>query len=154
MLPQPTGSVWLTASMKSEVSAWAEGIGYAMGLPVARDGVLLYVGQYQLLVADACSGLNSMFSLTALGALFLYLQREQSRIVRFIVMLCIWPIAFLANVMRVLTLILVTFYLGDEVGQGFMHQLAGLFLFSAALGLLYGVNKLLTLIWPRKQESS
>ncbi|MCV4655922.1 archaeosortase/exosortase family protein, partial [Escherichia coli] len=61
----------VTASLKQAVSAIDEDLLYFIGYPIARSGVVLMVGQYQLLVADACSGLNSMFSLTSLGVLYL-----------------------------------------------------------------------------------
>jgi hypothetical protein len=51
---------------------------YALGYPVGRIGVILTWGQYQLLVADACAGLNSMFTLEALGLLYMNLTRYTS----------------------------------------------------------------------------
>lgn len=40
--------------------------------------MVLTIGQYQILVADACSALNSRFSLSAAGLLYLYLMRYRS----------------------------------------------------------------------------
>ncbi len=57
----------ITGLLKQEVSVVVEQLLYMAGYPVARNGVVLIVGQYQLLVADACSGLNSLFSLSALA---------------------------------------------------------------------------------------
>jgi len=49
-----------TASMlKQWVSVIAVEILYDAGYPIARDGVVIMIAQYKLLVADACSGLNS-----------------------------------------------------------------------------------------------
>ena len=59
----------ITGPLKQWVSVIVEGMLYAAGYPIARTGVTMTIGQYQLLVADACSGLNSMFSLSALGTL-------------------------------------------------------------------------------------
>ncbi|HQT26291.1 MAG TPA: archaeosortase/exosortase family protein, partial [Burkholderiales bacterium] len=56
----------LTGPLKQHVSVLAENILYDLGYPIARNGVMLSIGPYQLLVADACSGLYSMFSLSAL----------------------------------------------------------------------------------------
>jgi hypothetical protein len=52
----------MTLPLKEEVSALAAKVMYAAGYPIAHEGVVITVGQYQLLVADACAGLNSMFS--------------------------------------------------------------------------------------------
>ena len=47
----------------------------AFGYPVARVGVTIYVGPYQLLVEDACAGLNSLVSLSAIGLFYVYMLR-------------------------------------------------------------------------------
>lgn len=123
----------MTLPLKQEVSALAARLMYAAGYPIAHEGVVITVGQYQLLVADACAGLNSMFSLSALGLLFLYLVRRQSWWHNALVVACLLPIAFVANLVRVIVLVLVTYHFGDEAGQGFMHGLSGLVLFAIAL---------------------
>jgi exosortase/archaeosortase family protein len=53
------------------------------------------------------------------------------------------PIAFIANVVRVLILILVTFYFGDEAGQGFVHTFAGMVLFGVGLVMMLATDGLL-----------
>ncbi len=79
MIPLP-GSVvdMLTGTLKQYVSVLAENALYALGYPIARTGVMLTIGPYELLVADACSGLHSMFSLYAMGLLYLYLAQYKS----------------------------------------------------------------------------
>lgn len=125
--------VTLTGPLKQQVSVLAENILYLLNYPIARSGVMLSIGQYQLLVADACSGLNSMFSLSALGLFYAYLVRRPGWVHNTFLLASILPIAFFANVMRVILLVLITYYFGDEVGQGFAHKMAGLVLFMAAL---------------------
>jgi hypothetical protein len=49
---------------------------HAFGYPVSRSGVILQVGQYQLLVGDACAGLQTLFVLEAMGLLYLNLVRH------------------------------------------------------------------------------
>jgi|CXWL01.1.fsa_nt_gi exosortase B len=124
----------LTGSLKQQVSILAENILYWFDYPVARSGVMLSIGQYQLLVADACSGLNSMFSLSALGMFYAYFVGRSSWVHNTILLVSIIPIAFFANVLRVIILVLITYYFGDEVGQGFAHNMAGIVLFMVALG--------------------
>jgi len=123
----------LTLPTKQGVSELAAQILYTAGYPVARSGVILIIGQYQLLVADACSGLNSMFSLTAVGLLYLYVANRESLLHNAMIVVSLLPIAFFANMVRVIALVLVTFYFGDAAGQGFMHWLSGLMLFVIAL---------------------
>lgn len=123
----------LTGPLKQQVSLLAENILYWFGYPIARSGVVLSIGPYQLLVADACSGLNSMFSLSALGLFYTYLVQRTGWLHNAILLASIIPIAFFANVIRVVILVLITYYFGDEVGQGFAHKASGLALFMIAL---------------------
>jgi exosortase B len=142
LVPLPASFVdALTGSLKQEVSALAEHILYVAGYPVARDGVVLQVGQYQLLVADACSGLNSMISLSALGLLYLHLVRRKSKLHNLVVLASIVPIACAANVIRVVALALVTYYWGNAAGQGYLHEVAGLVLVMAALLLIVSLDR-------------
>jgi len=135
-----------TGPLKQYVSLLVEHGLYVAGYPIARSGVVLSIGQYQLLVADACSGLHSMFSLSALGVLYLYMVQRRSAIHNILLLLSIWPIAFLANVIRVAALVLITYYFGDEAGQGFLHEFAGMILFVVALGFLVLFDEMLSRI--------
>ena len=139
----------VTSGLKQHISAMAEMLLYTLGYPVARSGVTLMVGQYQLLVADACSGINSLFSLFALGFIYLYLQAYASKIRNILLLLVIAPIAILANIIRVIVLVLVTYYLGDEAGQGFIHGLAGILLFIVSLASLFVWDLILGLFIQR-----
>jgi exosortase B len=141
MVPLPGPLVdALTGPLKQWVSQIAETLLYHAGYPIARDGVMLTIAQYQLLVADACSGLHSMFSLSALGLLFMYLMKRPGIAHNAIMLASILPIAFAANIARVIVLILVTYHLGDEAGQGFLHGAAGIVLLIVALLFLFAID--------------
>ena len=102
-------------------------------------------------IADACSGLNTMFSLSALGLLFMYVTGRKSVLHNAIMLASILPIAFIANVVRVLVLILITFHFGDEAGQGYLHGSAGIVLLLAAVATLLMLDAVLArLIKPRR----
>lgn len=132
-----------TGPLKQHVSVIAEQVLYFFGYPIARSGVTLTIGPYQLLVADACSGLHSMFSLSAMGLLYLYLVGHKSWIRNGILIASILPIAFFANIIRVMILVLITYHMGDEAGQGFLHGFAGVMLFVVALLLLFALDAVL-----------
>jgi exosortase B len=142
-----------TGPLKQYISVIAEHVLYAAGYPIARSGVMLTVGPYQLLVADACSGLHSMFSLSAMGLLYLYLMQRTSITRNLIIMVAILPIAFAANVVRVMVLVLVTYHLGDEAGQGFLHGFAGIMLFVIGLLFLFVLDWLLGFIFPDRPRA-
>lgn len=143
MVPLPGALVAaVTTPLKSAVSAVATAVLYALGYPIARTGVMLSVGQYQLLVADACAGLNSMFTLEALGLLYMNLVGYTSLARNITLAILIIPISFFANVIRVMILVLVTYHFGDEAGQGFIHGAAGMVLFVVALTLMLIVDRI------------
>lgn len=144
MVPLPGPLVgMLTMPMKMAVSWATEHLLFAAGYPIARSGVILQVGQYQLLVADACAGLQTLLTLEALGLFYLNVVRHSSAFRNVALALLIIPISFTANVIRVITLSLVTYYLGDAAGQGFLHGFAGIVLFITALLLIIGVDAFL-----------
>ena len=144
MLPLPgTLVTMLTLPMKMAVSYVVEQILYWAGYPIARNGVILQIGQYQLLVADACAGLQTLLTLEALGLFYLNVVRHTSVFRNVALAILIVPISFGANVIRVITLTLITYYLGDAAGQGFLHDFAGMVLFLSALILILGVDSLL-----------
>ena len=144
MIPWPGDwVVALTSPLKAAVSSVAASLLHLLAYPVGQSGVTLTVGPYQLLVADACAGLNSMFTLEALGLLYMNLMRHTSVPRNVALAVLIVPIAFIANIVRVMILVLVTFHFGDEAGQGFVHDFAGLVLFVVALLLIFAVDAVL-----------
>lgn len=144
MIPLPGTVVEaVTMPMKLAVSNVAENVLYWAGYPIARSGVVLQIGQYKLLVADACAGLHTLFTLEALGLLYLKLTHSESAVRNILLAILIVPISFAANVIRVMVLTLITFYYGDAAGQGFLHGFAGMVLFASALIIIIGVDALL-----------
>lgn len=144
MIPLPGAIVdVVTMPMKMAVSYVTDAILFTAGYPIARSGVILQIGQYKLLVADACAGLQTLLTLEALGLFYLNVVRHTSVFRNVGLALLIVPISFTANVIRVITLTLITYYFGDEAGQGFLHGFAGMVLFASALLLIIGVDSLL-----------
>ena len=146
MIPLPGVVVdAVTMPMKMAVSYVAENVLFWAGYPIARTGVILQIGQYKLLVADACAGLHTLFTLEALGLLYLNIIRHDSLIRNIALAILIVPISFTANVIRVMVLTLITYHYGDEAGQGFLHGFSGMVLFLTALLLIIGVDSLIQL---------
>ena len=154
MIPLPSVVVdAITGSLKQWISIIVEQLLYAVGYPIARTGVILSIGPYQLQVADACSGLHSMFSLAALGTLFMYIMGKKPKLHMVTMLLLILPIAFTANIMRVIALVLITFYLGDEAGQGFLHGVAGMVLMLIALMFFFLLDKMLDALLVKRAKN-
>ena len=140
----------LTAGLKTFVSWASTHLIELMGYPVARIGVTLYVAQFQLLVEDACSGMNSIVSLTSVSLFYIYLLHSTSW--RYALFLTCWilPIAILANVIRVLMLVLITYHLGNEAAKGFLHNTAGMVMFVIALLGIFAVDRMLAPLFHKK----
>lgn len=155
MVPLP-GTVVdaLTEPLKHWISIIVVDVLHAVGYPIGRSGVMLTVGRYELLVADACSGLNSMFSLAALGALFIHIMGRQSRLHTALLVLAIVPIAFAANIVRVISLVLITYHFGDAAGQGFLHGAAGIVLMLVALLAYFALDWCLARALPAAGQAS
>lgn len=148
MFPPPETVVYtLTLPMKMGVSTAAIAILHALGYPIAGQGVMIYVGQYELLVAAACSGLNSIISLSAISLFYIYIRHEAEwRYAAFLVLLIV-PVSLIANLIRVLILILLTYHAGDAAAQGFLHNFAGLLMFAVALLTIFALDALFKPIW-------
>ena len=139
-LPGPVVAA-VTGPLKAGVSYVASELLFAAGYPISRAGVILNVGPYLILVADACAGLTSMFSLEAVGLLYLSIVRHPSVAHNLALSMLLIPIAFCANVVRVIVLVLVTYHLGDGAGRGFLHGFAGMLLFVVALMLIVPADR-------------
>ena len=124
-----------------------------LGYPVAQSGVSIFIGQYELLIATACSGLNSLISLTAIGSFYVYLRHNSTPGYTFMLIVAIVPIAIFANFIRVLTLALLTFYAGESTAQGFLHETSGMFLFIFALASIFLFDRLLSAVYSTRGVS-
>lgn len=148
-LPGPLVAA-VTGPLKAGVSYIASEVLFAASYPISRAGVILTVGPYLILVADACAGLTSMFSLEAVGLLYLNIVKHASPWRNATIALMVIPIAIVANVIRVLVLVLITYHLGDVAGRGFLHGFAGMLLFVVALALIFSLDHVLG--WFMKKE--
>ena len=139
-LPPDTLFAMMTQPLKILISQTAVSMLHLFGYPIAGSGVMIQIGQYQMLVAAACAGLNSLLSLTALGMFYSYI-RHSSNFPYMLVLICfILPIAVIANLVRVLLLLLITYHFGEAAGQGFFHELAGLSMFASALIAIFCID--------------
>ena len=144
VIPLPYAMIMtLTGPLKSGVSALTSQLLFWAGYPIGRSGVVITIGQYELLVATACAGLQTMFTLEALGLLYLHLRNYQSALRNALLALLIIPVSFCSNVIRVAVLALVTYHFGDAAGQGFFHGFAGMLLFATALVLIMLLDRAL-----------
>lgn len=150
MFPPPDTLVFtLTMPLKMALSQLAIALLRWFGLPIGGEGVTIFVGQYSLLVAAACSGLNSIIALAAISLFYIYVRHEAEWRYAVLLALLTVPVAMIANFVRVLCLILLTYYAGEAAAQGFLHNFAGLLMFSVAVISIFAIDVALKKIWDR-----
>lgn len=140
--PPDTVVAIVTQPLKLGISQTAVKLLHLLGYPIANAGVTIQVAQYEVLVAAACAGLNSLISLSAIGLFYVYIRHNANWRYALLLVLAIVPVAILANFVRVLALILITYHMGDAAAQGFLHDFAGLTMFAVAVLGIFGVDAL------------
>jgi exosortase len=126
-----------TVPLKVFISDAVTQVLYAMGYPIAQNGVMIMISSYQLLVKDACSGMNSVFALSAIGVFYFYAFRWNTKIRGLLLLAAIVPITIIANFIRVLALVLFAYYGGIDAVEGTLHDLTGIGLFVVAVTLMF-----------------
>jgi exosortase B len=151
-LPPPDTVVTaVTQPIKIAISTWAVSVLHLLGYPVASSGVAIQIGQYQLLVAAACAGLNSIVTLTALCLFYVYLKHRSNVIALIVIAVAAIPVAVISNFVRVLALVLITYHFGDAAAQGFLHDFAGLLMFAVALLTIFGIDQLVSPLLVKRE---
>jgi exosortase B len=134
--------------LKEFVSRIVDDTLHKAGYPIARHGVVLMIGPYTLLIADACAGLNSIISVLGIGLIYAYLTHRTDRWLGIALVVSAVPIALMANVVRVASLVLVTYHYGDEAGSAF-HDRADLLEIALAFGSFFFLDGLLSKAFGR-----
>ena len=139
----PTGMAMLTGGLRLWITWVSVASVRLAGLEASRDGLNILVDQYQITMREACSGLNSIISLTAVGLMYITLRRQRPVKAALVMLPILVLLALVANYVRVICLILATHFLGEEVAQSFLHEGAGVVTFAVALGGAIAADHLL-----------
>jgi exosortase B len=132
-----------TVPLKAWISDLVTNFLYALDYPIAQNGVMIMIGPYELMVKDACSGMNSIFALSAIGIFYVHEFVDKNWIRRLILIASIIPITIVANFLRVLALVLASYYMGVDRVEGLFHDLTGIALFVFALALFFLLDGLI-----------
>lgn len=153
LIKPPSGLVAeLTQPLKIWISEVAVSLLHFLGYPIGNSGVAIQIAQYELLVQQACAGLGSIFTLFAIGLLYLHLTNPGGKLRGALLIAGTLPIAVLANLVRVIVLILLTYHAGNGVAQGFAHDLAGVATFVFAMLGMLALDGLLGFIAARRRR--
>ena len=134
--------------LQSLATHWSAAIVGAVGIPVAVTGAEIHLPHSAFVIGLPCSGMSTLISLLALAALLAYILkgRTYKRVVLF---LLAFPIAILANLIRVVSLLLIGNHWGAEVAMTYFHHYSSLVFYLVALLLLGLIARLLGCHIPR-----
>jgi len=123
-------------------SRFGEAVLTTLGVPVLREGNVITLATTSLEVAEACSGIRSLISLSTVAIVYGYFL--ESRVwVRIALALAAIPVAIVANGVRVAGTGLTAHYFGAEAAEGFFHSFSGFLVFLVAFLLLLIIHRLL-----------
>jgi exosortase len=150
MIPLPTVVYnQITFPLQLFASAVAERSLEVLNIPVLRDGNVLELASQKLSVAEACSGIRSLLSLSFLSLVYAYFF-DRKVWMRWVLLIATIPIAIVANSARV-TLTGVFSEIDPSLAEGFFHEAEGWVIFVVALVMLVAVHQLLNWVYRRWQ---
>ena len=106
-----------------------------IGVPSVRQGNIIYLPQYTLEVVEACSGLRSLATLSALSSLYGYLTLP-GKIRPVILFLAAIPIAIISNIFRLTFTAIGAYAISADLAESFLHEISGLLVFTFAIILV------------------
>jgi exosortase len=136
---------WVPAitSILQSISARYSALALEMlGIAVTRTGSEIQLQNCSFSIGMPCSGMNTLISLLAVSAIFIYLLK--CPLLKKVALFCITtPIAIVANIIRVTSIILIADHYGVDVAMKLFHDFSSPFLFSIALIFLIIISKLM-----------
>jgi len=152
MIPSSTLLEHITFPLQVIASKTATFLLMLAGVPAVREGNIILLPGAQLEVAEACSGIRSLFSLLTLTIIYGYLAETKIG-VRVVLTLMAVPISILANALRIAFTGLVVENWGVERAEGTAHMLSGWLVFVASLALIFLLHRLVQPLWLSPGES-
>jgi exosortase D (VPLPA-CTERM-specific) len=125
----------LTAKLQLISSNLGVGVIRLFGIPVFLEGNVIDLGNYQLQVVEACSGLRYLYPLMGVGFIVAYMY-QVSLWKRVVVFLSTIPITIMMNSFRIGVIGVLVEYWGTDMAEGFLHYFEGWIIFVACLAIL------------------
>jgi exosortase len=143
MIPLPfTVAHSLSGSLRSIATLSSAYLLQTIGFPVVTEGHVILLGEHQIAVAEACSGLSMLYVFVALATgVTIYIDRPWFD--RLVIVLSSLPIAILANCLRIAFTAFAFQVAGKEMGEFIFHDLAGWVMMPLALAMMWLVLKFL-----------
>jgi len=153
MIPSPTLMEQITFPLQIIASKTASFLLMLAGVPAIREGNIILLPSAQLEVAEACSGIRSLFSLLTLTIVYGHLAETKIGL-RVLLAFMAVPISVFANALRIAFTGLMVEGWGVERAQGTIHALSGWLVFVASLGLIFLLHRLIQILWWGPSEGA
>ena len=135
----------LTAPLRQFATIVAAAILNGFGLDVQRVGAGLFSGTgnaFAFNVAPECSGLRSLLAMTALMAFYAwYSQKTLAK--KWALFVCSVPVAIIANICRIILVVAVAAFFGQDTAMGLWHDYSGYPIFLISILLMLALDRLL-----------
>jgi exosortase len=151
MIPSSTLLEQITFPLQIVASKAASFLLMLAGIPAIREGNIILLPSARLEVAEACSGIRSLFSLLTLTIVYGYLAETKIG-VRVLLALLAVPVSILANALRIALTGLVVESWGVERAEGMIHPLSGWLVFVSSLALIFLFHRLAQVLWRGPNE--
>lgn len=126
----------LTFPMQTLAAKITAGALHFIGMGTIRQGNIIHISGHSLEVAEACSGIRSLVSLLALGAIYAHVTQRRFT-AQLVLFLSTVPIAVISNVFRVFVTSLLVYTVTDRITEEPLHSIMGLSVFVAAFVMLF-----------------
>ena len=139
----------VTVHLRIFASSTAYALLKGFGADVVRHGTMVGAadGSFLIDIAEPCSGLRSIFALTALTAGYAYFN-QRTWLKRAVLFAASVPLAIAGNVARILTICLVANFADKDFAMGFYHDYSGYVVFVVAILLMIAFGELLQRLPP------
>jgi exosortase len=141
MIPSATLTDQITFPLQIVASKTATFMLVMLGIPVLREGNIILLPSARLEVAEACSGVRSLFSLITLTVIYGYLAESKVK-TRVLLALIAVPVSVLANALRITVTGLVVEFWGLQGAEGTLHLLSGWLIFATSLASILLFHRL------------
>jgi exosortase len=151
MIPPPTFLYErITLPLQMLASALAEHSLELLGFSVLREGNILELAGERLAVAEACSGIRSLVTLSFFALVYVYFFVPRTR-TRLILLLSVVPIAIVGNALR----IVITGVVGEynrELAHSAFHEISGYVIVIMAGVMFVSLHQLLEKVAARRDN--
>lgn len=141
----------LILAMQRIATDWASGALDLMGIHHLASGVVVRLPEQEFFVAEACSGVHSLFAALAFIAVYSAItHRGFPRVVCLLAVSVFWVLV--ANILRVVAVVVLSTRYHLPVIEGWGHELLGIAVFAVVIAMVLSMDRLFLFIMPLREK--